>query len=113
MFRRTSLYAILAALLAAGTLVLAGPAESAPAPVRIMPLGDSITAGPGCWRAMLWHQLQAAGYTNIDFVGGVSDGGGCNPGYAYDFDHEGHGGFSATGIADNNQLPPWLDAARP
>jgi len=81
--------------------------------VRIMPLGDSITAGPGCWRAKLWHRLQTAGYTNVDFVGGVSDGGGCNPGYAYDFDHEGHGGFSATGIADNNQLPPWLAAARP
>ena len=78
-----------------------------------MPLGDSITAGPGCWRAMLWHQLQTTGFTNIDFVGGVSDGGGCNPGYAYDLDHEGHGGYSATGIADNNQLPPWLDAARP
>ena len=78
-----------------------------------MPLGDSITAGPGCWRAMLWHQLQTAGYTNIDFVGTQSDGGGCNPGYSYDFDQDGHGGFSATGIADNNQLPPWLAAARP
>src|ERR1043165_8891523 len=82
-------------------------------PVRIMPLGDSITAGPGCWRAFLWNQLQTAGYTNIDFVGGVADGGGCNPGFAYDFDHEGHSGFAPTGIADNNQLPPWLNAARP
>jgi lysophospholipase L1-like esterase len=78
-----------------------------------MPLGDSITAGPGCWRAKLWHHLQTTGYTNIDFVGTQSDGGGCNPGYSYDFDHEGHGGFSATGIADNNQLPPWLAAAKP
>jgi lysophospholipase L1-like esterase len=93
--------------------VVVQPALSATAPVRIMPLGDSITAGPGCWRAMLWHQLETSGYTNIDFVGGVSDGGGCNPGYSYDWDHEGHGGFSATGIADNNQLPPWLSAARP
>ncbi|MFI7639014.1 cellulose binding domain-containing protein [Nonomuraea sp. NPDC049400] len=25
----------------------------------------------------------------------------------------GHGGYSATGIADQNQLPPWLDAAKP
>jgi lysophospholipase L1-like esterase len=62
---------------------------------------------------MLWHQLQTNGYTNIDFVGSQSDGGGCNPGYSYDGDHEGHGGFAATGIADNNQLPPWLDAAKP
>jgi lysophospholipase L1-like esterase len=85
----------------------------AAAPVRIMPLGDSITAGPGCWRAKLWNRLQTTGYANVDFVGGVSDGGGCNPGYAYDPDHEGHGGYSATGIADQNQLPPWLAAARP
>ncbi|GGN61208.1 hypothetical protein GCM10010112_18070 [Actinoplanes lobatus] len=64
-------------------------------------------------RAKLWHSLQTAGYTDIDFVGTQSDGGGCNPGYSYDFDHEGHGGFSATGIAANNQLPPWLSTARP
>jgi lysophospholipase L1-like esterase len=113
MRRRSPLYAVLAALLLAITFAIARPALSATAPVRIMPLGDSITAGPGCWRAMLWHQLQTAGYTNIDFVGSQSDGGGCNPGYTYDFDHEGHGGFAATGIADNNQLPPWLDAAKP
>ncbi|MET7419907.1 cellulose binding domain-containing protein [Dactylosporangium sp. NPDC005555] len=113
MSSRSMLYATLAALIVAASFVVAGPAASAAAPVRIMPLGDSITAGPGCWRAKLWQRLQTSGYTNIDFVGGVSDGGGCNPGYAYDFDHEGHGGFSATGIADNNQLPPWLAAARP
>jgi lysophospholipase L1-like esterase len=93
-------------------LATAVPAEAA-TPVRIMPLGDSITAGPGCWRAKLWHRLQTSGYTNIDFVGSQSDGGGCNPGYSYDFDHEGHGGFSATGIANNDQLPPWLAAAKP
>jgi hypothetical protein len=85
----------------------------AQAPARIMPLGDSITAGPGCWRAYLWNQLQTAGYSNIDFVGGVNDGGGCNPGFSYDFNHEGHSGFSITGIADGNQLPPWLSAANP
>jgi lysophospholipase L1-like esterase len=110
MFRRATLFAT---VLLALTFAVVQPALSAAAPVRIMPLGDSITAGPGCWRAMLWHQLQTTGYTNIDFVGTQSDGGGCNPGYPYDFDHEGHGGFSATGIADNNQLPPWLAAARP
>src|SRR3954468_13174098 len=113
MLRRSSLYALLAAVLVALTVVAVRPALSATAPIRIMPLGDSITAGPGCWRAKLWNHLQTSGYTNIDFVGGVSDGGGCNPGYAYDFDHEGHGGYSATGIADNNQLPPWLAAAHP
>jgi len=113
MRRRGILSAVLAATLLAATFAVVRPALSAVTPVRIMPLGDSITAGPGCWRAFLWHRLQTSGYTNIDFVGGVSDGGGCNPGYAYDFDHEGHGGYAATGIADNNQLPPWLAAARP
>jgi lysophospholipase L1-like esterase len=118
--RRSFLYALLAVVTAALTVLAVRPALSAtgrvtPAatgPVRIMPLGDSITAGPGCWRAMLWHQLQTSGYTNIDFVGSVADGG-CNYGYTYDGDNEGHGGYAATGIADNNQLPPWLDAARP
>ncbi|WP_433174954.1 cellulose binding domain-containing protein [Actinoallomurus sp. CA-150999] len=112
MLRRFDLYALLAALLVALALCLALPARSATTSVRIMPLGDSITAGPGCWRAMLWHHLQTAGYTNIDFVGSVPDGG-CNYGYSYDGDNEGHGGYAATGIADQNQLPPWLDAAKP
>ncbi|GAA4636835.1 hypothetical protein GCM10023196_088170 [Actinoallomurus vinaceus] len=112
MLRRLDLYALLAVLIAAVALGVALPARSATAPVRIMPLGDSITAGPGCWRAMLWHHLQTAGYTNLDFVGSVPDGG-CNYGYSYDGDNEGHGGYAATGIADQNQLPPWLDAAKP
>ncbi|MEN3611421.1 cellulose binding domain-containing protein [Plantactinospora sp. ZYX-F-223] len=105
----------LAAVLAFAFTVVSptAPALSAAAPVRIMPLGDSITAGPGCWRALLWNQLRTAGYSNIDFVGSASDGGSCNYGFSYDADHEGHGGFSAVGIADNNQLPPWLNAADP
>jgi lysophospholipase L1-like esterase len=113
MFTRHRLSAILAALLVAATVAVARPALSATAPVKIMPLGDSITAGPGCWRAMLWNQLQTTGYTNIDFVGTQSDGGGCNPGYSYDWDHEGHGGYSATMIADDNFLPGWLSATNP
>ncbi|MEU1605251.1 cellulose binding domain-containing protein [Micromonospora matsumotoense] len=121
MSRKTIRYAVLAAIATTlaltvalpGTPVRSAPHHSAAAPVRIMPLGDSITAGPGCWRALLWNQLRADGHQNIDFVGGVSDGGSCNHGFSYDGDHEGHGGFSAVGIADNNQLPPWLNAARP
>ena len=80
------------------------------AQVKIMPLGDSITAGQGCWRAYLWDTLQTNGYTNIDFVGTV-DSGGCS--VSFDSDCEGHGGYSATGIADNDQLPPWLAATNP
>jgi lysophospholipase L1-like esterase len=113
MLRRSHLYAFLAALLVvAVSFVVARPALSATAPVRIMPLGDSITAGPGCWRAPLWNHLQTTGFTNIDFVGSVADGG-CPVSYAYDGDNEGHGGIAATGMADQNQLPPWLDAAKP
>ncbi|HVQ95128.1 MAG TPA: cellulose binding domain-containing protein [Mycobacteriales bacterium] len=111
--RKPVLYAVLAALVAAVTFTVARPATvSAAAPIKIMPLGDSITGGPGCWRAYLWNHLQTTGFTNIDFVGS-QPGGGCPGGFAYDGDNEGHGGFAATGIADQNQLPPWLDAARP
>ncbi|MEV6802948.1 cellulose binding domain-containing protein [Micromonospora rifamycinica] len=121
MSRKTLRYAALAAITTTlaltmalpGTPVRSAPHQSAAAPIRIMPLGDSITAGPGCWRALLWNQLQTTGYSNIDFVGSASDGGSCNYGFSYDADHEGHGGFSAVGIANNNQLPPWLSAARP
>jgi len=110
--RRSILYGALAVLIAVLALTVARPALSAAAPTRIMPLGDSITAGPGCWRALLWNHLQTAGYNTIDFVGSDPDGG-CNYGFTYDGDNEGHGGYSATGIADQNQLPPWLAAARP
>jgi len=44
-------------------------ARPANAQVRIMPLGDSITGSPGCWRALLWNDLQGDGFTAIDFVG--------------------------------------------
>lgn len=111
MVRRLTLSAIHALLLALAAFV-AFPA-AAQAQVRIMPLGDSITSSPGCWRAYLWNRLRTAGFTNIDFVGSGSDGGSCNPGFSYDFDNEGHSGFSITGIARDNQLPAWLSAARP
>jgi hypothetical protein len=78
--------------------------------VRIMPLGDSITGSPGCWRALLYLNLIDNGYTNIDFVGTLPDPG-C--GVTYDGDNEGHGGYLATGIVENNQLPGWLSATNP
>ncbi|HEY2672013.1 MAG TPA: cellulose binding domain-containing protein [Rugosimonospora sp.] len=91
-------------------LAIARPAESAATPIRIMPLGDSITGSPGCWRALLWNRLQSAGYTNIDFVGTLPPQG-C--GVAYDGDNEGHGGILATNIVSQNQLPGWLSATHP
>jgi cellulase/cellobiase CelA1 len=107
---RFAITGVVAFIVAALGVGLAAPAVSAAPPVRIMPLGDSITAGPGCWRALLWDRLVHNGYTNIDFVG-TQPGGGCS--VPFDGDSEGHGGFSATGIADQNQLPPWLAATRP
>ena len=59
----------LAGMITAGFLSPMQKVHAASSPVRIMPLGDSITGGPGCWRAVLWDNLQSAGYTNIDFVG--------------------------------------------
>ncbi|MEU1590691.1 RICIN domain-containing protein [Micromonospora sp. NPDC005710] len=111
MLRRFPLYfhGLLAALLLATAFVAVGPAQAA-APVRVMPLGDSITGSPGCWRALLWNQLQNANYRDVDFVGTLP-GQGC--GVAYDGDNEGHGGYLATNIANQNQLPGWLSATRP
>ncbi|MGC4805289.1 cellulose binding domain-containing protein [Micromonospora sp. DT233] len=89
---------------------LAAPAAPVAAPVRIMPLGDSITGSPGCWRAMLWNRLQSTGHTDIDFVGTLGPQG-C--GQPYDGDNEGHGGYLVTNVANQNLLPGWLAATRP
>ena len=102
--------ALLATLAIFGSLGVVTQVQ-AQTPVRIMPLGDSITAAPGCWRAYLWSQLRTAGFTNIDFVGTSTDRSGC--GFTFDVEHEGHSGFSITGIADQNLLPGWLSATNP
>ncbi|MFG2134840.1 GDSL-type esterase/lipase family protein [Streptomyces sp. NPDC048751] len=103
---------LLVTLLMSLGVALAPPAvaASAVAPVRVMPLGDSITGSPGCWRALLWNRLQSTGYTNIDFVGTLSHQG-CAQ--AHDGDNEGHGGELATNVADQNLLPARLAATRP
>ncbi|MFJ5730490.1 GDSL-type esterase/lipase family protein [Streptomyces paradoxus] len=103
--------------LLAGLLLLLGMtftpgAAAAPAadPVRVMPLGDSITGSPGCWRAVLWNRLVAGGYKDIDFVGTLPPPG-C--GQAHDGDNEGHGGELVTNVADQNLLPGRLASTRP
>lgn len=97
----------IAALLIPLWLLAVHPAQ---AQTRIMPLGDSITGSPGCWRAVLWNDLLGDGFTNIDFVGTLPLQG-C--GVAYDGDNEGHGGFLAVNIANQNLLPGWLSATQP
>jgi lysophospholipase L1-like esterase len=82
--------------------------------VKIMPLGDSITGGTqgkSCWRAKLWKKLHADGYNDIDFVGSNKENSNC--GVDYDSDSEGHSTIGITNIANNNQLPGWLSAAKP
>ncbi|GAB3429270.1 cellulose binding domain-containing protein [Flindersiella endophytica] len=111
MLRKSAFPALLVALLLALSVVAIGRAlPAAAAPVRIMALGDSITGSPGCWRALLWNRLQTTGYTNIDMVGTLPPQG-C--GVTYDGDNEGHGGFLATNVANQNQLVGWLAATHP
>ena len=76
-------------------------------PVRIMPLGDSITHGIygdppdetrtddliGGYRLPLYQSLTGAGHY-VDFVGGLSSGGSLS---SFDPEHEGHDGFCAKG----------------
>jgi lysophospholipase L1-like esterase len=92
------------------------PEENAAAvPVRIMPFGASIVGAPGCWRAMLWKKLQDHNIKNTDFVGSrPKPPENCGAEYAnYDGENEGHAGALATDYVANNNLPPWLEAAKP
>jgi lysophospholipase L1-like esterase len=109
--KRPAILALAAAVAAAVTFFAFSPGVSQAAePVRIMPLGDSITGNPGCWRAYLWRSLQQNGFTNIDFVG-TQPAQGC--GFTHDGDNEGHGGFLATNIANQGQVRTWAQATRP
>src|SRR2546427_13252520 len=68
-------------------------ATATPPPIRILPLGDSITQGwivPGGYRLPLYQLLTNAGY-NVDFTGTQTDNGA--PGLP-DPDHEGHPGWT-------------------
>ena len=80
-------------------------ASPAAAPIKVMPLGDSITAGTdqhASYRCLLHQQLTAAGY-NVNFVGSVHGQWGvmsakktAPPVYCgmVDLDHEGHSGWA-------------------
>ncbi|WP_203831298.1 SGNH/GDSL hydrolase family protein [Actinoplanes palleronii] len=110
------LSALRTALAVAG-IVLAGASPvsaqdvPAPSPLRIMPLGDSITMGIGSaslssYRVDLQRRLTAAGL-DVDFVGSQHDG---VPATA-DLDHEGHSGWTIAKIAA--QVDGWLSTSRP
>ncbi|USX53214.1 cellulose binding domain-containing protein [Lentzea sp. HUAS12] len=97
------------------TLLAASPAladqstvEQAADPVRVMPLGDSITQGGsiGGYRLDLGTRLRAAG-RNVDFVGSLADG----PGSMPDRNHEGHPGWTIAQVDAN--VVNWLRTYTP
>ncbi|MFF9850421.1 FG-GAP-like repeat-containing protein [Streptomyces litmocidini] len=95
--------------LAGAPLAVAAP-QPAPPLVRIMPLGDSITAGEGSpgragYRAPLWNRITAEGGYTPDFVGSGSWGDTPDP------DNEGHSGYTIKGIRDG--IAQWQRAAAP
>ena len=81
-----------------------------PPPVRVMPLGDSLTSGYSTptylsgYRSTLYNLLVGAGY-NVDFVGTQIDT--QNPAIQ-DPDHEGHGGYRIDQI--DAGIAGWLSA---
>jgi lysophospholipase L1-like esterase len=93
----------------AACLCLVAQAAAVTVPIRILPLGDSITAGwggdanLGGYRAPLYALLTAAGY-NVNFIGLDNE----NSGTMVQPQHEGHPGWRIRGIA--SYLPAWLDA---
>ena len=56
-----------------GTVQAASPFPSSVTRPRIMIVGDSISAGPGCYKKELLAELTANGYSNFDFVGEYTD----------------------------------------
>ena len=105
----------LSAVVAVAASVFAGvspvSAPSVAPPLRVMPLGDSITLGIGSasmssYRIDLQKQLSAAGLPT-DFVGSQHDGA---PASA-DLDHEGHSGWTIAKISA--QVDGWLAASPP
>ena len=88
------------------------------APIRIVPIGDSITQGGRkdreeyTYRYPLFYQLKAAGY-EVDFIGSLNKGlqGEAKwpdkDGVAFDPDHEGHYGWKTAKVRD--ELPGWME----
>jgi lysophospholipase L1-like esterase len=86
-----------------------GPDRAYHAPLRVMPLGDSITFGVGSetvdgYRSDLYQRLTAAGL-DVDFVGSLRQGTGP------DGDHEGHKGWTIQRLAV--YLDRWLTTYQP
>ena len=97
----------------AGPIMSTNPTQIAVAaippvtPIKIMPLGDSITYGlyaPGGYRAPLYQQLANANF-NVNFVGTQNN----NPAsWLPSIDHEGHSGYRIDQIASG--FLSWVNA---
>ncbi|PHS36182.1 MAG: hypothetical protein COB07_12605, partial [Sulfurovum sp.] len=86
-------------------------------PVRIMPLGDSITKGlikpedpinQSGYRGPLWSKLLDGGY-NFDLVGSFSSGENYDP--SFDSDHQGKNGRTTAEL--NDRIDTYLDTEDP
>ncbi|MDX2213900.1 MAG: Calx-beta domain-containing protein [Oculatellaceae cyanobacterium bins.114] len=82
---------------------------------KIMPLGDSITAGehttnpvPGAYRIQLFNRFTQDGF-GIDFVGSLSNG----PANPFDPNHEGHRGWTMDQIRGLVDDPGFLESYQP
>lgn len=77
--------------------------------VRVMPLGDSITAGmtvQGAYRTVLW-QLMSTAWRDVEFVGSMSAG----PKELAERNHEGHPGWEIAQL--DRHVDAWLTIYRP
>lgn len=81
------------------------PTDPGETELRIMPLGNSITEAVG-YRLPLWHLLTNAGF-EVEYVGSQSSP---HPNLPDD-DHEGHGGWYISHIAQN--VNDWLARYQP
>ncbi|MDT7788016.1 MAG: hypothetical protein QOF58_6435 [Pseudonocardiales bacterium] len=100
--------ALIGLLLVAPATAAASTVDAAADPVRVMPLGDSITQGGsiGGYRLDLGTKLRAAGRT-VDFAGSLSDG----PASMPDRNHEGHPGWTIAQVDAN--VVNWLRTYTP
>jgi len=107
--RRAAGFAFVALVL--GAMLMPVPAFCA---LRIMPLGDSITAGSygagqdgiGGYRRFLWQSCQDA-KLSVNFVGTLND----PTNATFDADHEGHRAWRTDNLAGN--VTDWLNRCRP
>ncbi|WP_324804067.1 SGNH/GDSL hydrolase family protein [Stackebrandtia sp.] len=76
----------------------------------LMPLGDSITGSPGCWRAKLWRTMNRAGYRSVDFVGTRNTP---ECGITHDADNDGYRGLKVAQAARDGFFVQTFKTHRP